>query len=106
MSAIKENSDSESVSVGDDDQTMKESRSMDLFNVSGVGPTKEENKTAKLQVKNSSDANKSKLKKQFTNLRIDQIPDAGDEEEDDLFLSQVAFEKTKSPQNITEHLTS
>jgi len=44
--------------------------------------------------------------KRFGNLRIDEVPDVDEEEEEeaDIFLGRNIFKKQKSPVNIGEHL--
>ena len=53
-----------------------------------------------------SPRNKGKLwKERYGSLRIDEVPDVNDEEEEtDTFLGRSIYKKEKSPANINEYL--
>lgn len=76
-----------------------------MLNAVGMSSSREEKKQTLHKKNASSEANKPKLKTKYTGLRIDEIPDV-DEEEEDTFLGKVNYKKFKSPQNIEEHLTA
>ncbi len=46
------------------------------------------------------------MNEKYRGLRIDQVPECSDDEDDDAFLGRVIYKKQRSPKDIEEHLSA